>query len=302
MQTTNRSWWRTGCLAISVFVGIVVLVAGVGALVISRQIRAESPELNVAETTVPVDATKAGFQAPTSSGRIELDIRVVQLTVVPVAADRPLRASAFYDPARYTFLETREDSEDGTWTYRLSLLPQSLVTAIVRAKLGGNPASLRLEIPRGVSFDLETEVHSGFAAMELGGLQLRDATFKVDAGGVNVGFAEPTAQPMRRFVAIGNGGSIEVSSLGNASPEEAILQQHLGELDLDLRGDWIRPTAIRVRAGLAGGSIWLPEGARVTGIDRPRPFRIPPEPTEVPTIPIDIDIVERGATRMLLVE
>lgn len=72
----------------------------------------------------------------------------------------------------------------------------------------------------------------------------------------------------------GNRGSLSVVGLGNASPRETRLFQHIGALDLDLRGAWSRDADVRVISGAAGGSLWLPDTVRIEGLDQQRGIRL----------------------------
>jgi hypothetical protein len=126
---------------------------------------------------------------------------------------------------------------------------------------------LHVELPRDLPLSIEGSLERSFAAMELGGLSLVSARLQVADGGIKVSFIEPLPAPMERLSIAGNRGSLSVVGLGNASPREARLLQHIGAMDLDLRGEWRADAEVRVIGGVAGGSLWLPDNVRILGLE-----------------------------------
>jgi len=251
MPARTRSRRRLGCFVVAGVVFLLLLFGGGAWLIATSQNRSEQPEL--AESThVP-----AGTAV---NGRVELEVAIARLIVLPADPGAPLRLDAEYDSRRFELDEAYETDDGGDWIYRLAFAPRgSRAWALFRVKAGADPPTLWLELPRGVRLTLDGVLVNGFGAIELGGLDVESSDLHVEAGGAGVSFRSPTAQPMEYFELSGDKGSIEVTGLGMASPKSVRLFQHLGELDVDLRGPWSRDAEVRITGKLAGGQVWLPD-------------------------------------------
>lgn len=292
---------RAGCLILLVVLGVVVaaglLLAGVAHL----QIQDQEPEIQTVlpqmpEPTEPSPAPPAAVQR----GRLDLELSVAQLIVVPAREGEPMRLDAEYDPRFYKLEQSR--GEGDPWTYRVRFAPAgSSAMALLRVKLGSEPPTLRLTLPRDVSLDIVGQIDGSYAALELGGLRLGTVDLEVSGGAAAVSFLEPLQEPMEDVTMVGDKGSVKVVGLGNASPRSAFFQQHLGELDLDLRGAWVRDAEIDTRAHLAGGTVWLPRNARIEGLDGRRSGLVEMSSEEIPRPRLRITTTETGG-RLVFVE
>lgn len=298
-ESTERSWRRIGCWTLAAVVGLALLLGAGVSGVAYLQIRNESREARTAVQEVPtVSRTETSSAEPPPApppGRIELEISVARLIVTPADTGESIRLDAEYDPRYYELAQAREELPAGDWIYRVRFGPaHSSLMALVRMKLGGVPPTLRLALPPDVPLQVSGEVDGSFAALELGGLWVDEVDLEVDGGAVAVSLLEPLRVPMSSMSLVGNRGSIKVVGLGHASPAKAFFQQHLGELDLDLRGPWSRDADIRVNAFLAGGSVWLPSDLPVDGIGG-RLFRPEtPSSDEVPKPRLRLSVTEHG--------
>jgi len=173
----------------------------------------------------------------------------------------------------------------------------SALMALLRTKVGGRPPTLRIALPRDVPLAIDGELARGFAVLELGGLAVTSTSLDVSDAGVKVSFSRPLPAPMDTLRVVGNRGSLSVSGLGNASPRETVLFQHVGALDLDLRGPWSRDARVRVISGAAGGLLWLPDDVTVTGY----PQRFATETPERPGPTLDLS-VEQHLGRIVVVD
>ena len=150
---------------------------------------------------------------------------------------------------------------------------------------------LRIALPRDVPLEVEGRLVRSFGALEFGGLTIRSADLNVKEGGLKVSFLEPLPKPMESLRILGDRGSMSIVGLGNASPRKTRLVQHIGAVDLDLRGNWTRDAEVTLIGGFAGGSLWLPSNVRVRGIDEHRGIRLEQDP-EVPLPTLDLSISE----------
>lgn len=294
---------RIGC---GVLVGIVViLLAASGVLVGSAllQTRSGSVSTHRAEPDLPASTAPGpndGGAVPTVV-RVEVDVSVAQLIVIPARPGEPLQAEAEYDDRRYELEQNTVGDAASGWTYRVRFGPRgSPMWELFKVKIGGPLSRLRLTLPRGMPLELSGEIDSSFATLELGGLWVDTAELNVNQGVVNISFWEPLSHPMDRISVTGNKGAIEVSGLGNASPRLALFDQKLGPMDLDFRGAWSRDADIRIKGRISGGTVWLPDNVTIEGIDRSRaPMSLSRPEIPFPTLRLDISA---QATTLVFIE
>ena len=264
----SGSWARNGCLTLLALGAVVAIVLGVVSGVALRQNRNASFEQQTFEHSI-ADPTTAVAEL-TGLVRLRLELHTAAVSVKPGAAGQPLRIEADYDPRQYVLRQESEHAA-GADVLTVELRPLgSEMMALLRVKLGGRPPMLRITLPRGIPLEIEGSLSRTYAAMELGGLSLASTDVMFVDGGVKVSFREPLAAPMERIRINGHRGSLSIVSLGNASPKDARLFQHVGAVDLDLRGAWSRDARLSIVAGAAGGSLWLPDNVTLQGLDEHR--------------------------------
>jgi hypothetical protein len=257
---------KYGCLTVVGLLAIALIVGGAAVGVAVRQNRTSAFEQQALVQEVP-ESEGEGL-------RLNLEIHTAGVSVKPVSAGESVRVEADYDPRLFELQQGSERAGDGVvMTVELRPLGSKLM-ALLRVKVGGRPAMLRIGLPRDVPLEIDGRLVRSFAAMELGGLSLASTELKVDDGGVKVSFAEPLPAPMELLSIQGNRGSQSVVGLGNASPRKTVFFQHVGAVDLDLRGAWSRDAEIRVIGGVAGGSLWLPDNVTVRGLGERYAIRV----------------------------
>lgn len=90
----------------------------------------------------------------------------------PATAGTPIHVAADYDPRSYALRQDRRRVGDvDVLTVQLRPTGSELM-ALLRAKLGGRPAMLRIALPRDVRLEIGGRLVRTFAAMELGGLSV----------------------------------------------------------------------------------------------------------------------------------
>jgi len=302
MAESRRMGWRrlkVGCFGLGALAIVVLIVIGGMTGFAFLQNRSEAPERREVDYAIPGSAQSGeiGFQprADAVPGRIVLDLSVCVAVIVPAPPGTPIQVQADYDPGHFELQEESTGNAETGWTYRITMRPTGSASwALFRAKIGGRTGKLRISLPRDVRIELNGEADRGYVAMELGGLWLRSTDLDVKGGAVKLSFAEPLREPMERMEIRGSTGAIEVTQLGNASPRSVVFQQHLGAVDLDLRGPWSRDAEIRIHAPMAGGTLWLPDGVAITGIEgRTDRFRSTPAAAEVPPPTLDFRLANR---------
>lgn len=283
------TWAKYGCLTLGALVAAAAIVIAVATGIAARQNRTMLVEHDAwSAATAPDVERKGAANAPL---RLEIELHTAGVSVRPIAAGQGLRVDADYDPRLFA-LSRSEQRVAGESVIRVELRPLgSQLMALLRAKLGGQPAMLRVGLPRDVALTVDGHVVRSFALMELGGLHLTSANLEVEEGGVKLSFVEPLPEPMERLSIRGSRGSLSVAGLGNASPRTTRLQQHIGAVDVDLRGAWVRDGRVSVTGGVAGGSLWLPDNVRVVGLEG-RIDRSGGEASELPRPTLELSVSE----------
>ena len=278
---------KYGCIGALVVVGVLALSGLLMSWIAWRQIGTEAPQLESSEQSPFPDSSGP------SRGRVTLDVEIANLIVLPAPAGAPIRLEADYDPARYRLEESfQPDTGDG-FEYRLEFGPAgSEMWSLLRMKLGGVPPRLRIWLPCDVRIQLEGKIRRAIGTFELGGMSVETVKFRVESGAAAISVLAPTRQPMETFDLFCDKGSLKVGGLGNADPRVVDVRQHLGELDLDLRGAWSRGVEVNAGVYLAGGRLWLPDNVNLNGTD---------PATEVPLPIMNLEVVEKGG-RLLIVD
>lgn len=282
----SGAWLKYGCLTTGGLAVAVVLVVGAAVGVALRQNRSSAFE----SRSFVADSPRDGEQGPPARTRLELRAHTAGVSVKPLPGGASIRIGADYDPRRHQ-LDVGTERDGDTEVVTVDLRPRgSNLMALLRLKLGGDPPRLRIEVPRDVRLDIDGRLQRSYAALELGGLSLVSSRLEVEDGGVKLSFVRPLVEPMERLTLSGRRSSISVTGVGNASPRQTRVLQHIGAVDLDLRGSWKGDASVWVLGGAAGGTLWLPDNVRVVGVDDPRIVRSRGNPeVALPTVQLTID-------------
>ncbi len=235
-------------------------------------------------------------RAPQGAGRVVLDLKMGEFIIRPGPAGEPIRIDADYDAGTFELTEELTSDEDGGWTYEVGFGSKRGFLGLV---LGGGRHNvdnrIEITIPRGHPIDLVGSVSMGELEADLGGLWIRRVDVELGLGDHFVEFRDPLPYPMESFRAEMSMGSVEVRSLGDASPGSVEVDHSMGELFLDLKGAWQDDAEIDVDFQMGECRIWLPEDVHVdierasvglgeSSIDRPRTE--PPE--DAPTLTLNV--------------
>lgn len=104
---------------------------------------------------------------------------------------------------------------------------------------------------------------AGDGRLDFTGLQISQLDVDVGAGSFTLLFEEPNPVPMDHMTLDTGASKIEVVGAGNASPETLRLQGGVGDMALDLTGNWIRSSDITIRAGAGTLRLTLPSDVGV---------------------------------------
>ena len=80
-------------------------------------------------------------------------------------------------------------------------------------------------------------------------------------------FAEPVVEPLARLRIESGVGEMKFRGIGNASPAETSIRSKVGDLRVDLRGDWRQDGLVDIDFSVGDCRITLPDKAHVD-VDR----------------------------------
>lgn len=217
----------------------------------------ELPEILLAP--LPADFDPSTVRA----GRLELDLRKGEFIVQPGPAGEPIKVESDYDTNAFTLAETYDQRDDGTWYYKISFDSKSGWLGLLMR--GGTHSSNRVTItvPRDQPMDIVGTIGMGESEVDLGGLWLREVDLELGTGDHFLELTEPLRVPMDRFAIDGSMGSVELRSIGDASPRSVRVNHGMGELLVDLAGKWRNDATIDVDFSMGECKLWLPEAVNI---------------------------------------
>jgi len=292
-----------GCLGCVGLLLIIALIAGVG---------------TVAELSGPVDQVSRNFEhrparegvtleewqgrefdgarseRPKAAGVVRLELSGAHFRIEPTPAGTPLRVEANYDRERFRLSETFREETDGRWRYEVVFKKKAMLLAIHHDV---EDHEVVIGLPEDLVFALEGNLGIGSHRLELGRLALTDVDIDAGIGEFDVRISEPTARPLSRFGWKGEIGEHRIIGLGNASPAETSIRSSIGELHVDLRGQWKNDGVVRIRHRIGEASVRLPkEGVHFRNRSTSglmigsRQVKLPPPPTDPDAPEIELDI------------
>jgi len=238
-----------------------------------------------------------GFQPPAQQpGRVVLSLSGGEFDIQPGEPGSPVRVDGSYNAGAFEITEKLERDDEGGWTYRLRFRRRvSWMRMLYGNQHEGN--QIRITLPRGVPFALEAEAGMGISRWELGGLWLLGADVRAGTGEHTFRFSEPTPEPIGRFEFESRMAQAGIEGLGNASPEQATIRGGMGEMLLDLRGQWRNDAEIVGRWKMGAFDVKVPENVRIEsdgatifmgGADLSGLRRLPTPEPGAPTIRLDL--------------
>lgn len=285
MTEPNAGRSRTGCLKGCIFgcLGLVIISIAffgiVGVLQFRAATVAEDPtqeerrrdlppvpatasQLADARGTTDLELGAVAPAAPTSLpssgvGTIELDLMMGEFIIVPFDGDS-IEIDADFDQARFELEEDFQETGGGDWTYAIRF-------KTTRRILGFRETRNRVEIriPRGRPLNVVGEVNMGQSEIDLGGLWLGNVDLEVGMGQHTVEFSEPTPMPLESFAVEGRMGEVDFERIGNASPARIEVSHVMGQMALDLEGEWRGDGAVVARCRMGECTVYTPEDVRV---------------------------------------
>ena len=122
-----------------------------------------------------------------------------------------------------------------------------------------------LEFSPEVPLAMDIKAGAGEGQVDLTGLQIEQLDLDLGAGDFAVRFDEPNEADLQAFTIDTGASRLQVVGVGNASPGEMTVQGGVGDISVDLTGDWVRASDVTIIAGVGELTVRVPAdvGARV---------------------------------------
>ena len=268
MSERSGGCFRRGCFGCMAFVGLfflgVALLAGVsffqggGAEVRERaQVEHSLP--------APVSFVPSGDQLQSDStpielpegeiGRVVLDVSMTNFDIVPAAAGTSLRLEADYDSNAFRLEESFQTNGERGWSYELTFDSRRTFNFFFNNE-GDN--RLTLYLPVDIPIVLVGKVGIGASEMRLGGLWIQEIDLDVGIGEHEIDFDQPLREPMQRLFLEASVGELRVHQIGNASPRTVEVEHSIGEIFVDLDGEWRNDSDITVQSSIGQCTVGMP--------------------------------------------
>jgi hypothetical protein len=239
-----------GCLSI-----VVVVIVGLAiAVAMARSTIAQLGDPNPTRTertialpspqaTAPgAAATKGATSKVDGPLRLTINLEDGNFTVRPGPPGAQVHVEGTYAQGLYELVEDRDDTGGRTTIRFRSKAPAwARLLSGVSTNSGTRP-ELTVVIPTGVPIDLSLRVGQGESRIDLGGLTLTDLGLEVAMGNHQIDFKEPVVRGLRRARLNASMGNVSIDHLGNARAERIDAAGSMGNLSVDLGGDWQKDT------------------------------------------------------------
>ncbi len=120
-----------------------------------------------------------------------------------------------------------------------------------------------LELSPEIPLDVTIKAGAGEGELDFTGLQLEELELEMGTGDFGVHFDEPNPIDMRDLTLNAGASELEVSGLGNAGPKRMTVQGGVGNITLDLTGNWPYSANVYVTAGVGALTLYLPDNVGV---------------------------------------
>jgi hypothetical protein len=123
----------------------------------------------------------------------------------------------------------------------------------------------KLEFSPEIPLKMDIDIGAGDGELDFTGLQLTALNLDMGAGNFDVRFDEPNEARMSDLNLNTGASKLDVTGIGNAGPERVSVQGGVGNITLDLTGDWPHSAEAQITAGVGSVTLRLPDdvGVRV---------------------------------------
>lgn len=303
-KTGRRGCFKFGCLGC---VGLVALLLIASGAVAVMAMMLGPPERHIVEADVtrrvPAAEIAVGSALP---GRVVLDLSGAAFDIRPGKEGEPIRIEGSYNDGGFELIEEMQRDEGGGWTWTVRFRRN---VSWVRMLHGDQHEENRLQInlPPNIPFRLEGEVSTGMSQIELGGLAVLAVDLDLGMGQHQLSFSEPLLVPMESFELDAGMGEFVIDGLGHASPAAVRIDGRMGELRVDLHGEWRNDATLRARWRMGACELRVPDNVQIDaddvnvfmgGVVMPGLRGRPQLPADAPTLKLDL-VTTMGEVRVV---
>lgn len=202
-------------------------------------------------TTPPVPRPGAG------RGTFRLDLRMGEFVIRPADDTESFAIDADYDRGKFRLIEDfSEDGED--WTYTVRFEPKMRFFNVGRVE-----NRVEILVPRGRLMDIVGEIKMGESEVEIGGLWVETLDLDLGMGEHTIRASETTTAPLEAIRIEGGMGATILRDIGNASPATIRAEHSMGELRVDLGGQWSTDSTVFVSCRMGECDVDSPSTAHL---------------------------------------
>jgi hypothetical protein len=259
-----------GCLGLFIL-GIVafVVVAGVmlsrGAPEQHRSQATQEQPITVPRLPGGVTPSPAEVPPPASSLRVELDLEEGRFDVRPGQPGSPVKVDADYDEGVYELVQETQATAGGGQTVRVefhsrySMLRRILTTGSADASKN----HVTIYLPTDVPIDFHASISKGESDLDLTGVPLTGIDVELRMGQHMLALDQANPLRMEALHVSMKMGELRSRGLGNAHFAEAEFQGSMGQMGIDLRGDYTGDARVRARLTMGEVRMRIPAGVHV---------------------------------------
>jgi len=216
---------------------------------VERTIAIQTPPTgSVPAEAPPAEAPASGTKPAEATGnepmQLSMELQEGSFDIKPGKPNGRVQVEGQFSEALYELTQQTE-MQNGTNRTTIRFRSKAPMWARMLAGIGNNDNNrpkLTLLIPSSVPIDLSLNVSMGESRIDLGGLTLSDLGLELSMGNHEVDFREPVADGITRLRLNARMGNVRVENLGNARAKSVDASGSMGNLTVDLGGDW-RPGA-----------------------------------------------------------
>lgn len=256
-----------GCFLLVVLAVIaVVMTAGylvsLGPPEQHREVSTKSQEIDTPRLSWPASEADEDVGLPPLSLEVHLDLSEGEFEILPGNPGDGIRIEADYDAGIYNLEQKHElaEAEDGVERVAIRFYSKySLLRRLVT--MGGVEPDNRIKIylPPDIPTKLDCDIRIAESNLDLSGLPLTGVDLNLTMGDHEVRFEAPNPLAMAKLKIYASKGEFTVIGLGNAGFQSATVQGSMGEVSLDLRGEYTRDASVLTRFRMGELRITVPE-------------------------------------------
>ena len=193
--------------------------------------------------------------------RVRVDYTVGALRVHSAEDSVLYRAQLRYDGERFQPVRSF-DAASGT----LEVGVRGDDEIPLRGSGGKEEGSLTLGISTRQPIDLELDLGATDSDLDLGGMPLTRLTIGSGVSDLSISFNERNPAAMRELSINAGIAHVKVDQLGNANAERVSISGSVGDIDVDMRGEWTGTRELHVMVTFGAATVRIPRsvGVRIT--------------------------------------